>query len=394
VLLDDDYEPRERWLEPWELVGLAGVLPSHRMAIVAFAVATGSELGAWTKAKRGDVRADYRGAQIHGTKRETRDRFAPAPLPGQQALLKWALAHAEPGRDGLLFSPWTNVRRDLGEACKELGIAHMSTNDLRRTYGTWLRMAGVPVDLIARGMGHADSRQLGVSDAMMVQRVYGRVDDADVLLRLMEMWIDRAKGGGPTSNAPPTAPATLTQGPPPTPPSGLSAGSDTSDGLKIPVSAVRFRLWALRIQPNRRRKAPLAHRAHSQRWSMVGLVCQGHRPLAGQQKCPALRSLRRAGERATGFRRGAASPPVPPPKSSRSVTAPSRPTSCGRRRVRPFASRRAPSPERVDRSLRPGLARRSSASPQTARRALLRPWERHARSRRMAPRAHRDGRRW
>lgn len=66
-----------------------------------------------------------------------------------------------------LFRPWANIRRDLHAACYRAEIPHGSPNDLRRTFGRWLRKAGVEPQLIAPAMGHADSR--------MVERVYGRL---------------------------------------------------------------------------------------------------------------------------------------------------------------------------------------------------------------------------
>jgi integrase len=52
--------------------------------------------------------------------------------------MAYALRHAE-GKQGFLFRRWTNVRRDLNEACERAGIAPCSPNDLRRTCATWLR---------------------------------------------------------------------------------------------------------------------------------------------------------------------------------------------------------------------------------------------------------------
>jgi integrase len=71
------------------------------------------------------------------------------------------------GANGTLFRAWSNARRDLADACRRAGIAKVSPNDLRRTYGTWLRLGGVEPSLIGAAMGHADSR--------MVERVYGRM---------------------------------------------------------------------------------------------------------------------------------------------------------------------------------------------------------------------------
>ncbi len=74
--------------------------------------------------------------------------------------------------EGALFGPWINVRRDLRAAWARAGVLPVSPNDLRRTFGTWLRQQGVDPSLIAPAMGHADSR--------MVERVYGRLPPEDL----------------------------------------------------------------------------------------------------------------------------------------------------------------------------------------------------------------------
>ena len=169
--LDDDYKPRNRSLTPWELVGLVSVLPPSRAAHVVFIVATGARWGESLCAQGDD--ADETGTLWHlrGTKTEGADRWV--PITGVRAtLLRWVL-----GRDALPFRPWGNVRRDLAEACSKLGISPVTPNDLRRTFATWLRAAGVEAQLIAPAMGHVDSR--------MVERVYGRLEPL-ALAKLLE----------------------------------------------------------------------------------------------------------------------------------------------------------------------------------------------------------------
>lgn len=167
--IDDDHEDGTRWLTQLEVVLLALVLPPRRMAVVAYAVATGCDPQALWRARRSDVSADLRMAQIHGRKRKTRERPAHLPLPEQRALLAWALDHADAPKDSdePLFLPWVNMVRDLAIACRKLGIPSCNRNDLRRSYGSWLRQAGIESEHIGLSMGHADSR--------MVERVYGKM---------------------------------------------------------------------------------------------------------------------------------------------------------------------------------------------------------------------------
>lgn len=164
--LDDDHKDRKRALSPLELVGLACVLPRGRMAVVAFVVATGCDYSAIGRAMVLDA-ADRSSVHIHGSKRGTRDRVVPIPLDIQRSLLDWALANADGGIGGRLFGAWPNIRNDLAKACVKLGIERVSPNDLRRTYGKWLRLSGIEPHMIGPAMGHADGR--------MAERVYAKL---------------------------------------------------------------------------------------------------------------------------------------------------------------------------------------------------------------------------
>ncbi len=177
VAFAPDYKPRSRFLTRPELVSLLAQLSPDRAASVAFMVATSSEWGATTRARRADIASDLSSVHVRGTKRSTRDRVVPIATSEQFELLRYALEHAE-GGDDMLFRPWNNnVVRDLHAACKRANIPRCSPNDLRRTFATWLRAAGAPTDLIAPVMGHADTR--------MVERVYGRLAPSDLRRRIM-----------------------------------------------------------------------------------------------------------------------------------------------------------------------------------------------------------------
>ncbi len=165
--LDDDYQPGERFLTALEAWALCLALPPHRAAVVAFVCATGCDPGAIGRARPEDVAPDRSTCHVRGTKRETRDRIAPVPLPVQRTMLGWGVEHADGGIGGKLFSNWdSNIRRDLHVACDAAGIPRVSPTDLRRTYGRWLRAAGLEPHLIGAAMGHTDSR--------MAERVYGK----------------------------------------------------------------------------------------------------------------------------------------------------------------------------------------------------------------------------
>ena len=178
--LDDDHVDRERALTHWELVGLAMVLPPHRMAVVAYASVSGCDYSAIWRALPQDVSADRSMVHIRGTKRASRLRDVPLPLEEQRSLLDWAIQHADGGIGDRLFSTWPNMRRDLADACEVLGIPRVSPNDLRRTYGNWVSEAGVEHPLIGAAMGHKDGRMAERIYAKLKGKRLGKVMDARV----------------------------------------------------------------------------------------------------------------------------------------------------------------------------------------------------------------------
>ncbi len=183
------YEPERTFLTAAQLnLVLAELLPDHA-ARVAFMVATSCEWSASTRALREDL-CDTE-VHVRGSKRETRDRRVPLVMAWQRELVAYAKDHGQ-GKDGKLFvgdNP-TTFNHALYRACDaaaakaavgafllwgadldpgELAFAlpRASANDLRRTFGMWMRAAGVAVAEVALMMGHRDSR--------MAERVYARL---------------------------------------------------------------------------------------------------------------------------------------------------------------------------------------------------------------------------
>jgi len=98
-------------------------------------------------------------------------------MPEQRAAIEWALANADGGKDGALFTPWTNASRDMQRACKALGIPGCSLNDLRRSYATWLGRVGIRDELIDLALGHKPKK---------VGALHYRKLDPLALIRLVE----------------------------------------------------------------------------------------------------------------------------------------------------------------------------------------------------------------
>lgn len=187
VAFAPEYKPRKRFLSAPEFEELLGQLDDDRAARVAFIVATSAEWGATERALREDVSGDQ--VHVRGTKRATRDRIVPLVFKRQQELMGFALQRAE-GVDGKLFTPWSNVRRDLLQACERAGIPACSPNDLRRTFAHWVSGEGVPNEVIAPMMGHSDTR--------MLDRVYNKRTAAE-LAASVRLWAGikepKKKGG-------------------------------------------------------------------------------------------------------------------------------------------------------------------------------------------------------
>lgn len=162
------YVPRTRWLSEDELAAVMSHLEPSRAAVVAFAVATAADYRSLFVAQRCDIQASM--ILVRGTKTSSRLRTVPRVTVFAH-LVEFALKYGD-GEGGLLFSAWDNMPRDLARACDRAGVEPFTARDLRRTTGTWLLKRGVPINIAAKFMGHANT--------LMLQRVYGQLDAGDV----------------------------------------------------------------------------------------------------------------------------------------------------------------------------------------------------------------------
>lgn len=180
-----EYEPKKRALSEIEIEKLLAYLPKPRAAVVAFLLATAATYPSEVKTLTArDVDTKKWTVVLRGTKTKYRDRVVPI-VEFARPWVTMALPH-------LPFAKWSNVRRDLHEACHRLSTCErclkkgstrrgstcktcsvipafepISPNDLRRTLASLLRARGVEPQLIAPMLGHGDSR--------MVEKVYGRI---------------------------------------------------------------------------------------------------------------------------------------------------------------------------------------------------------------------------
>lgn len=172
VEFSHDYEPRKEFLPEALWSTLVAAFPSDRGAHIAFMLATGANMSEAERAIRSHVDLDEGMVYIDGTKRETRKRWVRI-TPVTKHLIDFVVQHASGKSAGeKLFRPWVNLDRDLGMRCKQLGLAHLSSNDLRRTFGSTMVQRGVPFEVVAKLMGH--------SDTTMVYKVYGQLQPAHI----------------------------------------------------------------------------------------------------------------------------------------------------------------------------------------------------------------------
>ena len=165
--LQRSYVPRRtRWTED-EARRVVFALPPGKGARVAFALATSASWAPTGRVKPADYDRTLGRIWVHGSKTRRRARWVPV-LPWVQDLADYAFAH-------LPYAHWenSNSHRDLGVACRRLGVPKCGWNDMRGSYGWWARKRGLSSDLVATFLGHANDQ--------LVQEVYAELGAADKL---------------------------------------------------------------------------------------------------------------------------------------------------------------------------------------------------------------------
>ncbi len=167
------YVPRKRYLSCFEFGAVLEHMEPERAAWLCFIVSTSARLGEAKRAQRGDIGRDT--IMLRGTKTARSQRTVPI-LSMFRPLVDRVVRDAD-GRSPTLLRPWGNIRRDIARACERVGCDPFTPNDLRRTTGTWLLQLGVPIEVVAKILGHASTS--------MLYRVYGQLGAED-LGRLVE----------------------------------------------------------------------------------------------------------------------------------------------------------------------------------------------------------------
>jgi integrase len=165
------YIPKARWLTRDEFRRLLDATPKHRQLHLLLPVYTGAEAGALERLQWEHVDLERGWMRIPGRKRDSRHRLVPIHpelLPHLQRVHRESMEEGAERADPVLY-PWASVRRDLALYAKKAGIEHLTLTDLRRTFASWLKQAGVDSSAVAALMGH--------SSTTMVERVYGRLSE-------------------------------------------------------------------------------------------------------------------------------------------------------------------------------------------------------------------------
>lgn len=162
------YVPKERWLprKPRDEYSLLLMqLSAERRDYVVTLCNTGMRLGELYRLEARHVDAPTKGdLDVPGRKTRRAQREVPMQDDALEVLRRRAKAHPK----GPLFPEWGKLHRDIKAACKRAGIAPASPNDFRRTFASWLAIAGVPMLTTARLLGHASTK--------MVEQVYAQLD--------------------------------------------------------------------------------------------------------------------------------------------------------------------------------------------------------------------------
>lgn len=164
-----EYTPRRRWLtkdEVWRLVDHFGI-KDGRSAWLAFVVCTGARFSEAQAFEARDLDQARGVVRLRGTKTAGSHREVPVVggVFGRLVEVAAGMPHS-----------WPRASKDLPEACARLGLPPATPNDLRRTCASWLVQAGAETAMVARVLGHRDSK--------LVDRVYGQVS-ADKLGKLL-----------------------------------------------------------------------------------------------------------------------------------------------------------------------------------------------------------------
>lgn len=163
--------PRVRYLEPDEARRLLNASPADFRKLATAALLTGARYGELVNLYVEDYHVDARAIHVRDSK-SGRPRHIPLTTDGEAFFADLTAGRAA-GETMLLRAdgaPWgvNHQVKPTAAACTVAKITPaVSFHILRHTYGSWLAMRGVALQVIAEALGHADTR--------ITQRHYGHL---------------------------------------------------------------------------------------------------------------------------------------------------------------------------------------------------------------------------
>src|SRR4029078_12633194 len=160
--------PRARYLSIAECQRLINASKLAFRVLVRAALETGARYQELARLRVSDFNADAGTLHIRKSK-VNKDRHVVLTEDGQAFFA--ALAAGRAGSAPLLGKEWKPAyqSRPMEEACKIAGIGPLAPfHALRHTWASHAVMNGVPLIVVAKTLGHADTR--------MVERTYGHLD--------------------------------------------------------------------------------------------------------------------------------------------------------------------------------------------------------------------------
>jgi integrase len=145
-------QPRNRFASQDEYASMLAATDAELADIILGAVSTGL--------RRGNMRwkwnqVDVRGRTVTIPRTKGRLPVIIRLAPPVVEMLKRRRAGKVPAADADVFD-WTNFRRRWEALRKTLGLGDFHWHDLRHTFGTWARKAGVDLPTLKEAMAHRD----------------------------------------------------------------------------------------------------------------------------------------------------------------------------------------------------------------------------------------------
>lgn len=171
-----EYVPNTRWLsrdEFWKMfaeldsVETRNTIPGlNRKAWVMVCLFTAFRLKEVNELRWWQV--DFQKNSVDTSHCTKTKKSADGPIPLARPLRDFLLPLRGDKDARVVGAPWLSPYACMRLACERAGIDYTTSNDLRRTYASWLLQAGVSSFIVAKLMRHSTTH--------MVETVYGKLD--------------------------------------------------------------------------------------------------------------------------------------------------------------------------------------------------------------------------